>query len=211
VHGHFGGPVRERTRDMRGSDGRPRTSRVVVVGARLAEDDRMFDIAGLKVLEILARVAIIYIACMVLLRISGRREMSELGPMDLLTMLLLSETVSPALTGGDQSISGALVAASALLALTVITSALVRRSRLADRLIEGEAVVLIDEGRVRPAILRRFRITDDDLRSALHAQGMLSVAEVARAFVESDGKLTFIKRKDHEEALARAHRSRDGR
>jgi uncharacterized membrane protein YcaP (DUF421 family) len=165
----------------------------------------VFEIAGVKVLEILGRVALIYVACMVLLRVSGRREMSELGPMDLLTMLLLSETVSPALTGGDESLSGALVAASALMILTVLTSWIVRRSRLADRWIEGEAVVLIHDGHVRPEVLRRFRITDDDLRAALHDRGMMSVAEVARAFVEADGKLTFIKRSDHEQALAQAH------
>jgi uncharacterized membrane protein YcaP (DUF421 family) len=167
----------------------------------------MFEISGPKVLEILARVSIVYIACMVLLRVSGRREMAELGPMDLLTMLLLSETVSPALTGGDQSIPGALVAASALIGLAVLTSWLVRRNRLADRLIEGDAVVLVHDGRVRPAVMRRFRITDEDLRAALHGQGMMSVAEVARAFVESNGKLTFIKRDDHDKALARVHHS----
>lgn len=167
----------------------------------------MFDIDAFEPLEILARVAIVYIACMVLLRVSGRREMSELGPMDLLTMLLLSETVSPALTGGSHSLVAALVAASTLMGMTVLTAWLVRRSRLADRLIEGEAVVLIRDGRVRPDILRRFLITDDDLRAALHAEGMMSVAEVARGFVEAGGKLTFIKRKDHEESMARIHRS----
>jgi uncharacterized membrane protein YcaP (DUF421 family) len=168
----------------------------------------MFDIDVLELLRIVARVAIVYIACMALLRVSGRREMSELGPMDLLTMLLLSETVSPALTGGNHSLVAAMVAASMLMAMTVLTAALVRRSRIADRLIEGEAVVLIHDGRVRPDTLRRFRITDDDLRAALHAQGMMSVAEVARGFVEAGGKLTFIKRKDREDALARTHRLR---
>lgn len=167
----------------------------------------MFDIDGPRALEIIARVVIVYLSCLVLLRVSGRREMSELGPMDLLTMLLLSETVSPALTGGDQSLLGAMVAASTLMAMMVTSSWLVRRSRLADRLIEGEAVVLIRDGRVRAEVLRRFRITDDDLRASLHAEGMMSVAEVARGFVESDGKLTFIKRKDYEEAMARTHHS----
>lgn len=167
----------------------------------------MFDVSGWKLLEILARVTIVYVVCMVLLRISGRREMSELGPMDLLTMLLLSETVSPALTGGDQTIPGAVTAAGTLMALTVASSWIVRRSRAASRLIEGEAVLLITDGRVRPEVLRRFRMTDEDLRAKLHSEGMMSVAEVARAFVESDGKLTFIKRKDHEESLQRLHRN----
>jgi uncharacterized membrane protein YcaP (DUF421 family) len=165
----------------------------------------VFDIDALELLKILVRVAIVYVTCMVLLRVAGRREMSDLGPMDLLTMLLLSETVSPALTGDNNSLVAALVAASMLMAMTVSTAWLVRRSRLADRLIEGEAVLLIRDGRVRPDILRRFRITDDDLRASLHAQGMMSVSEVARGFVEAGGRLTFIKHKDHEESLRRTH------
>jgi uncharacterized membrane protein YcaP (DUF421 family) len=175
-------------------------------GAHLAVPLIVFEIEGTKLLEIIARVAIIYIACMVLLRLSGRREMSELGPMDLLTMLLLSETVSPALTGGDESLPGALTAAAVLLALTVATSWLVRRSRLAGRVIEGHAVVLIDNGRVRQGVLQKFRITDEDLRAALHMQGLLHVGDVARAFVESDGKITIVKRSDHDTSMARTHR-----
>lgn len=175
------------------------------VGADLAAARIVFDIEAGKLLEIVVRVTIVYAACIVLLRVSGRREMSELGPMDLITMLLLSETVSPALTGGDQSLPGALVAASVLVGLTMATSWLVRRSRLADRLIQGDAVALIHDGQVRPAVLRRFRITDEDLRATLHMQGLMHVGDVARAFVESDGKITIIKRSDHEASMARTH------
>lgn len=166
----------------------------------------MFDVEPSRLLEIALRVVIIYVACMVMLRLSGRREMAELGPMDMLTMLLLSETVSPALTGGDSSLPGALAAAAILLLMMVATSWLVRHSRLANRVIEGDAVVLIHNGRVRPSVLERFRIADEDLRAALHAHGLLHVGDVARAFVEADGEITIIKRTDHEESLARAHR-----
>ena len=108
----------------------------------------MFDVEGMKLLEILARVTIIYVACMVLLRLSGRREMSELGPMDLLTMLLLSETVSPALTGGLESVTGGLVAATILIGLSVLTSWLAFRSRTADRIIQGDAVMLSEANKI---------------------------------------------------------------
>lgn len=166
----------------------------------------VFDVDARHLLEIVARVAIIYLTCMVLLRLTGRREMAQLAPMDLLTMLLLSETVSPALTGGDESLPGALVAASVLLALAVATSLLARRGRVLDQLIEGSAVVLIHDGRVRPHVLRKFRITDEDLRAALHMQGLMHVRDVARAYVEADGKITIIKRSEHEASLARSHR-----
>jgi uncharacterized membrane protein YcaP (DUF421 family) len=160
----------------------------------------VFDVELAKVLEIVARVAIIYVACMVLLRVSGRREMSELSPMDLLAMLLLSETVSPALTGGDESVTAGLCAAATLLGLTVLTSWIVFKHRRVEKIVQGEAVVLIENGRVRPEVMRDFRITSDDLETCLHQHGMLHVSEVARAYVESDGEITMIRRKDHEEA-----------
>jgi len=165
----------------------------------------VFGIEAIKVLEIIARVTIIYVACMVLLRVSGRREMSQLGPMDLLTMLLLSETVSPALTGGVDSITGGLIAAAMLMTLSVLTSWLAFRSRTADRIIQGDAVLLIKDGKVNGEVLRRYRITDEDLRMSLHQQGLLHTSDVARAFVEADGEITIIKRKDHEESNERLH------
>lgn len=166
----------------------------------------MFHISAGAAVGIVVRVALIYTACMVLLRVSGRREMSELGPMDLLGMLLLSETVSPALTAGDDSVTGGAIAATTLMALCVGTSWLCFRSRRAERLIQGTADLLIVDGEVREAILRRYRITHDDLASALHQRGAMSAKEIARAFVEPDGKITMITRSDHEDALARLHR-----
>ena len=165
----------------------------------------VFDIPAMRVLEIVVRVVIIYAACMILLRVSGRREMSELGPMDLLAMLLLSETVSPALTAGDDSVTGGLIAGTTLMLLCVGTSVLVFKSRRAERVLQGAAAVLIVDGAVRPAILRRYRISNDALQTALHQHGVLSVAEVARGFIEPDGEITIVKRKDHDESMQRLH------
>jgi uncharacterized membrane protein YcaP (DUF421 family) len=152
----------------------------------------MFDIELGKAFEIVARVSIIYLGCMVMLRVSGRREMSELTPMDLLAMLLLSETVSPALTGEDKSVPGGLIAAGTLIALTVLTSVLVFRSKKLEKIIQGEAAVLIDHGRVKREVMKKFRITDDDVENALHQHGLLDIEEVERAFVEGDGEITIV-------------------
>jgi len=165
----------------------------------------VFRIDVTKILEIVARVSLIYIACMVLLRVSGRREMSQLGPMDLLAMLLLSETVSPALTGGDESVTGNLIAATTLVVLATLTSWLAMRSETIDRLVEGKSVLLVVNGRVRPSIMRKYRITDEDLRQSLHDNGVLNVHDVARAYVEPDGHITIIRRQDHDESRERHH------
>ena len=166
----------------------------------------MFGIELTKIFEIIARVSIIYIACMILLRVSGRREMSQLGPMDLLTMLLLSETVSPALTGGDESLTGNLVAASTLVALATLTSWLAIRSNLFDRAVEGRSKLLVHNGRVSSRLMRKYRITDEDLRLSLHDAGLLNVHDVARAYVEPDGHISIIKREELEQSRKRHHK-----
>jgi uncharacterized membrane protein YcaP (DUF421 family) len=150
-------------------------------------------------LEIAGRVALMYIALLAMLRVTGRRELAELSPMELLTMLLLSETVSPALTGGDTSIVGGLVAAGTLMALTVGSRVLVFRSKVARRVIEGTPVVLISHGRVHEDVLRAERITDSELRESLHQNGLLTVKDVAYAFIEADGEITIIKKRPEEQ------------
>jgi len=150
-------------------------------------------------LEIAGRVALIYIALLAMLRVTGRRELAELSPIELLTMLLLSETVSPALTGGDDTVVGALVAAGTLMLLTVASSALVFRSKVARRVIEGTPVVLISHGRVHEDVLRAERLTDQELREKLHQNGVLTVKDVAYAFIEADGDITIIKKRPEEQ------------
>lgn len=167
----------------------------------------MFDIAGPRALEIVIRVCCVFLACIAMLRLSGRREMSELSPLDLLAMLLLSETVSPALTGGDESITGGLIAAATLIGLTVISAWLSFRYRTVEKLMQGEAVIVIENGKARRDILRRYRITNDALDSALHQNGLVHLDQVKRGYVESDGEITLIKQDDwHAWQRARAAR-----
>lgn len=168
----------------------------------------MFDLGGWKALEIIARVAFIYGASLVLMRVTGRREMAELSRMDLLVMLLIAETVSPALTGGDETVTGGVVAAATLLVLYNATGRLSFKSRRIEKLIDGSASVLIEDGRVCPDVVRKYRLTDDELRTTLHQHGLLHIAEVKRAFVEPDGEITIVKQTDHEEAQPVLRRTR---
>jgi len=165
----------------------------------------MFSIEAAKIFEILVRVVLVYLSCFILLRVSGRRELAELGAMDLLTMLLLSEAVSPAITGNEQSITGGVIAAATLLGVGVAFSWLSARSKRLDALIQGTAKILIVDGRVNAKTLRQLRITDEDLRSKLHEHGLLNVKDVARAYVEADGQITIIKREELESSRARFH------
>src|SRR5688572_19929566 len=125
---------------------------------------------AMHLLGVVGRVALIYLFLLLLLRLSGKRELAQATPMDLLTMLLLSETVSPALTG-EGPLAPGLVAASTLIALTIVVHWLTFRSRKVERALEGQAKVLIVDGKVRQDTLRHQRVTNDQLLDALHKQG----------------------------------------
>jgi uncharacterized membrane protein YcaP (DUF421 family) len=110
-------------------------------------------------------------------------------------MLLVSETVSPALTGSDDTLAGGLVAAATLITLAAAVSYVSYRSKRAARLIEGDPVILIRNGRVDAKQQRHFRISDEDLATALRQHGVGSVGEVRRAYVEPDGEITVLPKK----------------
>jgi uncharacterized membrane protein YcaP (DUF421 family) len=146
------------------------------------------------VLEVMGRVALIYVAILVLLRLGGKKELASLSPMELVTMLLLSETVSSALTGGSSNIGIGLLAATTLIGLTVLTSYLTFRFRRLERAVDGTAKVLIKNGVLNEEVLRKERLTNDQLLTSLHENGVRSVAQVEMAFIEPSGDLTIIKK-----------------
>jgi uncharacterized membrane protein YcaP (DUF421 family) len=154
----------------------------------------VFDLQT-PILEIVARVLLTYLGLYVLVRLSGKKEIGQLGPMDLLAMLILSETVSPALTAQDTSVVASWTAAATLLATGVCIDWWTHSSRAAERWIEGRPLVIIDRGVVRRALMGRLRITDQELEAALRAQGLESPSQVKRAVVETTGHITVVKQK----------------
>jgi uncharacterized membrane protein YcaP (DUF421 family) len=145
-----------------------------------------------SLLEIVGRVAIVYLALVVMLRLCGKREVGQLTPLDLLGMLLLSETVSSALTGGDTSLVAALVAAATLLALAVFVSRIAFHWPAAARWLEGEAAQLVANGHPIGEAIRTERITHAELMSALRRHGVVDLRQVRGAWVEPNGEITVV-------------------
>jgi uncharacterized membrane protein YcaP (DUF421 family) len=142
---------------------------------------------------IVLRVCAVYLFLLVLVRLAGKREVGQLSPMEFLCVLLLSETVSPALTGGDHGVPAAMVAAFTLMALSILVNVLAFRSRWVEELTEGRPELLIRSGRIDRRVMRRERITRTELEAALRRHGLDSVERVARAYVETNGDITVLK------------------
>ena len=150
----------------------------------------------MAVWEIVARVTAIYVMLLVLVRCAGKREVGQLGPLDLLAMLVLSETVSPVLTGQDTSLGAGLVASATLLGLCATVGRLVYWFPRFERVVEGSPVVLVENGRLRAAAGRAERITAVELAHALRRAGIADLEDVAQAVVETNGEITVVSRKD---------------
>ena len=149
----------------------------------------------LPFLEKLLRPVIVYLVLVILLRLFGKRELAQLNPFDLVVLLSLSNTVQNAIIGDDNSVTGGVIGAATLLLINHgVVRYLYSHDRI-DRLVEGDSDVLIDEGVVNEARLKKELITLSEFESAAHKQGFRSLDEVERAVLEPGGSICFIGKK----------------
>jgi uncharacterized membrane protein YcaP (DUF421 family) len=138
------------------------------------------------------RPIIIYVFLVIGLRLGGKRELAQLSPFDIIVLLTLSNTVQNAIIGNDNSITGGIIGAVTLLAVNWAVVRFLYRHERIDKIVEGEAVILIENGRIRQDCCDRELITLAELESAAHKQGFATLGEVERAVLEPGGTLTLI-------------------
>lgn len=144
--------------------------------------------------ELVLRAVLVYAALLVMMRLSGKRTVGQFTPFDLLVMLLLSESVSNALTGGDDSLPGGLLSAGTLILLNGLVGLATARSRRVEQLVEGDPVLIGRDGRFFEAVMRRHRVADSDMQRALR-EADCEQQDMACAFLESNGGISVLKKK----------------
>jgi len=147
---------------------------------------------GLPLLEKVLRPVLVYAFLVVGLRLAGKRELAQLNPFDLIVLLTLSNTVQNAIIGDDNSVTGGLIGAATLLALNYLVIRFLYEHQALERLVEGNADVLIDAGQIRHDRLRKELLTLSELESAAHKQGFASLDEVERAVLDPGGTVAFF-------------------
>jgi uncharacterized membrane protein YcaP (DUF421 family) len=141
--------------------------------------------------ELVLRVAMVYAAIFLLLRVVGKKHVGELAPFDLVVLLLLSECVQNALLGDDKSVIGGIVAAATLFGLNQLVGYVAWRNKEAERVLEGTPRMLVRHGRVLNDVLAREQITHSELLEALRREGCTSLVNVRYAMLENDGSITI--------------------
>jgi uncharacterized membrane protein YcaP (DUF421 family) len=152
-------------------------------------------VLGLPILEKILRPVVVYAFLVISLRLSGKRELVQLNPFDLVVLLTLSNTVQNAIIGDDNSVTGGIIGATSLLAINYLVVRFLYNHRKLDQLVEGKADVLIENGKVRTEHLKRELITMQQLSAAARKQGFDDLSEVQQCVLEPGGTLTFIARK----------------
>ncbi len=170
---------------------------------------------SLPILEKILRPILVYFFLVVVLRLSGKREMAQLNPFDLIVLLTLSNTVQNAIIGDDTSVSGGLVGATSLLAINYLVVRFLYNHKKLDQLVEGRSDLLVLNGKVRQQHLKRELITMAELEAAARKQGFATLAEVDQCILEPGGTLSFIGKKPdaddlrHKELLSQMERLRE--
>jgi uncharacterized membrane protein YcaP (DUF421 family) len=152
-------------------------------------------VMGLPLLEKILRPIIVYAFLVISLRLSGKRELAQLNPFDLVVLLTLSNTVQNAIIGEDNSVLGGIVGATSLLVTNYLVVRFLYSHRKLDQLVEGRAEILVENGKVRTQHLKNELITMAELQAASRKQGFDSLAEVEQCVLEPGGTLTFIGKK----------------
>jgi uncharacterized membrane protein YcaP (DUF421 family) len=166
-------------------------------------------VIGLPVLEKIIRPIIVYMFLVVGLRLSGKRELVQLNPFDLVVLLTLSNTVQNAIIGDDNSVSGGLIGATSLLIINYLVVRFLYSHSKLEEVVEGRADVLIEKGKVKADRLKKELITMPQLEAAARRQGFEFIEDVERCILEPSGTLSFVGKKPatedvrHQELLTR--------
>ena len=141
----------------------------------------------LSVMEKILRPVIVYLVLVIFLRIFGKRELAQLNPFDLVVLLSLSNTVQNAIIGDDNSVSGGVIGAFALLAINYVLARVLFKTPKLNTLLEGSKTVLIKDGMCIPAAMEKEVLTHEELTSVLNKNGFTDYADVRLCVLEPNG------------------------
>ena len=145
--------------------------------------------------ELIVRSVLVYLFMLGVLRLTGKRQVGQLAPFDLVLLLVLSNAVQNSMNGGDNSLIGGLISASTLIALNHLIGLATFRSKRAEDLIEGRPEVLIHNGRLYGEVLARTQLTRHELDAALREAGCSCPEDVHAAILENNGAISVVPKK----------------
>ena len=142
--------------------------------------------------EIILRTFVVYVTVLVLLRAAGKRELGQMTPFDLVVILVIANAVQNAMTGGDNSLTGGIIAAATLTFVNIGVSRWGSSVPFVRRLVVSEPTLLLQDGKPITENLERERVDIGELEMAAREHGIAELSQVAAAVLEEDGSISII-------------------
>jgi uncharacterized membrane protein YcaP (DUF421 family) len=143
-------------------------------------------------MDIVLRAVVAFLFILLLTRVVGRRELSSLEPFDVILLVTIGDLVQQGVTQNDFSLTGMVLAVGTIGVLTVFFSYLSWRFRVFRPVLEGEPVILIENGKAIEKNLKRNRITQEEVAAEARLQQISSLDQVRWGVLETSGKISFI-------------------
>ncbi|MBB5439430.1 MULTISPECIES: DUF421 domain-containing protein [Pedobacter] len=143
-------------------------------------------------LDIIVRSLAVYVFMLLAIRLTGKKELSQLNTTDVVLILLISNAVQNAMVGNNTSLAGGLVAAAVLFTLNFILKKVMFKSRWFRNLLTEKPEILIHNGNLDFAMLSKLGITNEELREAIREHGVEKYKDVKLAIMEADGNISII-------------------
>jgi len=150
------------------------------------------DIINNQYVQIVCSSLVIYLFIIIAFRVLGKKELSQLSVVDLVFILLISNAVQNAMVGSNTTLAGGLVAAASLFIANFLFKQLMYRFPRLDNLVEGEATMLIYDGKLIEKNTKKARITYQEIMEILREHGVSSIEEVDLAVLEVDGNISVL-------------------
>ena len=139
---------------------------------------------------------LVYVALLLSFRFLSKRDLTQNTTFDLLIVLLLSNIVQNAMIGDDNSVLGALAGALTLIFMSTALNRLSAKSTKARRLLEGQPILLVHNGKLLEDSLKKYAVSRPDLDAGLRGQNMITLDDVRYAFLELDGTISVIRKSE---------------
>jgi len=140
--------------------------------------------------ELVARALVVYMFLILLLRITGKRQIGQLSPFDLVLLLILSNAVQNSMNAGDNSLVGGLISAVTLVAVNYLVGLITFKSKKLEEIIEGRPQLLIHEGKLFEDVMTDAKLTRHELDSTLRQSGYFAIKDVKLAILEPNGTVS---------------------
>ncbi|HEX2754486.1 MAG TPA: YetF domain-containing protein [Candidatus Limnocylindrales bacterium] len=155
---------------------------------------------GSDLVGVVLRTAVVYVCLVLGFRFLGKREAGQLSTLDLVVLLVISNAVQNAMVGENTSLIGGLVAAAVILVLDLALHAAADHWAPLRNALDGEPTILVEHGRILVDNLRHEGISDRELAVALRQNQLMSAEEALFVFLETNGQISVIPRRDDDDA-----------